>query len=163
MDEIKKKGMSPFNTTFELGIRMVYLLSALGSRGADLQKLILLDYAVIYSDDLDGPTSLHTPVPFRGSEIYSRRALIQAALHLMASKGLISVSISDDGVSYVPGEQSRVLVASMASSYARRLAERCAWVAKTFGESDSTSLTVDFIARGQRWGAEFEAEKIRVE
>ncbi|MFM0069291.1 ABC-three component system middle component 2 [Paraburkholderia aspalathi] len=41
-----------FNSPFELGFRMVYLLSALRPAGADLQKLILLDYAVVYSSVL---------------------------------------------------------------------------------------------------------------
>ncbi|WP_368840580.1 ABC-three component system middle component 2 [Pseudomonas guariconensis] len=51
-----------FNSPFELGIRMVYLLQALMPHGADLQKLVLLDYAIVYSADLNGPSSLHTRV-----------------------------------------------------------------------------------------------------
>ncbi len=77
-----------FNSPFELGFRMVYLLSAMRPGGADLQKLILLDYAVVYSGDLGGPDSLHTPVPYRGSELLSRRTLIEQGLHLMSSRGL---------------------------------------------------------------------------
>ncbi|MHB1188839.1 ABC-three component system middle component 2 [Thiobacillus sp.] len=49
---------------------MAYLLSALAPGGADLQKLVLLDYAIVYSGDLGGPSSLHTPVPYRGAELF---------------------------------------------------------------------------------------------
>lgn len=62
-----------FNTPFELGLRMVFLLNALHPRKADLQTLMYLDYAVIYTGDLNGPPSLHTPVPLRGAEYISRR------------------------------------------------------------------------------------------
>lgn len=43
-----------FNTSLELGVRMVYLLGALYPRGADIHKLAYLDYAVIYSSDFGG-------------------------------------------------------------------------------------------------------------
>ncbi|MFY1959003.1 ABC-three component system middle component 2 [Achromobacter xylosoxidans] len=59
---------------------MVYLLQALAPYGADLQKLVLLDYAIVYSEDLDGPSSLHTPIPYRGTELMSRRELIEQGL-----------------------------------------------------------------------------------
>ena len=54
----KSKPLAAFNSPFELGIRMVYLLNSLQPTGADLQKLVLLDYAIVYSHDLDGPPSL---------------------------------------------------------------------------------------------------------
>ena len=72
----KSKPLAAFNSPFELGVRMVYLLNSLQPAGADLQMLVLLDYAIVYSDDLGGPPSLHTPVPYRGSEYMSRRDLI---------------------------------------------------------------------------------------
>ncbi len=69
-----------FNTPFELGVRMVYLLMALYPRKLDLQRLVYFDYAAIYSADLNGPESLHTPVPLRGGEYTSRREVIEEGL-----------------------------------------------------------------------------------
>lgn len=54
MGSLKRQQPELFNTPFELGLRMVYLLFALRPTGADLQKLVLLDYAIIYSKDV-GP------------------------------------------------------------------------------------------------------------
>ena len=48
----KSKSVAAFNSPFELGVRMVYLLNSLQPIGADLQKLVLLDYAIVYSDDI---------------------------------------------------------------------------------------------------------------
>lgn len=70
MGQIKKsKPIAAFNSPYELGVRMVYLLNSLHPAGADLQKLVLLDYAIVYSNDLGGPPSLHTPVPYSGPRI----------------------------------------------------------------------------------------------
>jgi hypothetical protein len=145
-----------FNSPFELGFRMVYLLSALRPAGADLQKLILLDYAVVYSGDLGGPDSLHTPVPFRGSELLSRRTLIEQGLHLMSSRGLVTARMDDDGITYIAGPAALSLVGSVTASYFTRLHQRCEWAASRFGQTDTDALTRQFTEQGHRWGAELE-------
>ncbi|GGC83679.1 ABC-three component system middle component 2 [Undibacterium terreum] len=162
MGKVKKSQPPPFNSPFELGVRMVYLLSCLFPRGADLQKLVLLDYAIVYSGDFDGPESLHTPVPFRGNELYSRRELIQSGLYLMNTKGLVSAQLDETGITYFAGENSRSLVDSIGAKYARHLSDRCAWAAKTFGDTDSLNLTETFSELGHRWGAEIEMTAVKV-
>jgi hypothetical protein len=145
-----------FNSPFELGFRMVYLLSALRPGGADLQKLILLDYAIVYSGDLGGPESLHTPIPYRGSELLSRRALIEQGLHLMSSRGLVTARMDDDGITYIAGPTALSLVGSVTAPYFTRLHQRCEWAARRFGKSNTESLTREFTEQGHRWGAELE-------
>lgn len=157
MGQVRKNEIAPFNSAHELGVRMVYLLSSLFPHGADLQKLVLLDYAVVYSADFNGPSSLHTPVPFRGNELYSRRELIQSGLYLMSTKGLVTASHDEHGISYFAGENSRVLVDSLGAPYALALADRCAWAASVFGEIDSLKLTEKFNDLGHRWGAEVDS------
>lgn len=156
MVKINNQGITPFNSPYELGIRMVYLLSSLFPRSADLQKLVLLDYAVVYSADFGGPRSLHTPVPFRGNELYSRRELIQRGLYLMSTKGLITAVHDETGISYYAGENSRTIVDSLKTSYAAALGVRCSWVADSFGDMDSLAMTNLFNDSGHRWGAEME-------
>lgn len=145
-----------FNSPFELGIRMVYLLSALRPTGADLQKLVLLDYAIVYSSDLGGPASLHTPVPYRGGELLSRRELIEQGIYLMSTRGLIDVMFSLDGLTYVAGEAALTMVGSLTSSYFVELENRCKWVASRFANSSSEELTLEFAEQGHLWGAELE-------
>jgi len=145
-----------FNTPFELGLRMVYLLSALRPGGADLQKLVLLDYAVVYSSDVGGPESLHTPVPFRNGELFSRRERIEQGLYLMSTRGLVDVLLDERGMTYVAGPSSFTMVGSLTSKYWRNLEVRCQWAAQQFGNSDSPNLLRQFAARGHLWGAEIE-------
>jgi len=145
-----------FNSPFELGIRMVYLLQALLPHGSDLQKLVLLDYAIVYSADLNGPSSLHTPIPFRGAELMSRRELIEQGLYLMSTRGLVTATWDTDGITYFAGEVARTMTGALTSSYLRELEQRCAWAAERYGQADSTALTAQFAASGHLWGAELE-------
>jgi hypothetical protein len=157
MGQVTRRPLAVFNSPFELGLRMVYLLQALGARGADLQKLVLLDYAIVYSADLDGPSSLHTPIPFRGAELLSRRELIEQGLYLMSTRGLVTASWGADGITYQAGPEARTMTSSLASPYLRQLEVCCDWAAERFGASDSGELTEEFAANGHLWGAEIEA------
>lgn len=154
---MKRPAVAVFNSPIELGLRMVYLLQALSPRGADLQKLVLLDYAIVYSADLNGPSSLHTPIPFRGAELLSRRELIERGLYLMSTRALVTASWSTDGITYFAGEAARTMTTSLTSQYMRQLEHRCRWVARIFGAADSSALTSQFAASGHLWGAEIEA------
>jgi hypothetical protein len=155
--EVKRRTPPVFNSPFELGIRMVYLLQALAPHRCDLQKLVLLDYAIVYSADLNGPNSLHTPIPFRGAELMSRRELIEQGLYLMSTRGLVAAALGADGITYFAGEAARVMTSTLTSAYLRELEHRCEWVAEQYGQADSTELTATFAASGHLWGAELES------
>lgn len=144
-----------FNSPFELGMRMVYLLMCMYPRKADLQKLVYLDYATIYSADFQGPPSLHTPVPLRGGEYISRREVIEKGLQLMAIRGLINVELDSNGISYLLGENGPTLVNLVGGDYPRELVNRCEWVARELGDFSSVELDKLFHIRGMAWGAEF--------
>lgn len=152
----KSKHTAAFNSPFELGVRMVYLLNSLQPTGADLQKLVLLDYAVVYSDDLGGPPSLHTPVPYRGSEYLSRRDLIAQGLYLMSTRGLVAVAMDKSGITYYAGDTARTMVSALTSPYLRELEGRCRWAAEAFSMLSSKDMTERFAQDGHQWGAEFE-------
>ena len=136
---------------------MVYLLAALRPHAADLQKLVLLDYALVYSGDLDGPTSLHTPVPFRGGELMSRRELIQQGLYIMSTRGLVDVTADETGISYIAGPAALTLVGSITAEYFRALEQRCIWVSNRYAGQNSDALVREFSEKGHLWGAEIES------
>lgn len=162
MGQVKKsKPLAAFNSPFELGVRMVYMLNSLQPAGADLQKLVLLDYAIVYSDDLGGPPSLHTPVPYRGSEYMSRRDLIAQGLYLMSTRGLVAVVMDEAGITYFAGDSARSMVGALTSPYLRELEGRCRWAATTFATLSSRDMTERFAQQGYLWGAEFEGAAAR--
>ncbi|MFM0108923.1 threonine transporter RhtB [Paraburkholderia rhynchosiae] len=150
-----KQPAKVFNSSFELGVRMVFLLLALHPRKADLQTLVYMDYAAIYSADLGGPSSLHTPVPLRNGEYLSRRDVIEQGLYLMSTRGLVSIEADVGGIWYSAGESAAALVGLIAGEYGTVLAERCRWVADTVGSRSAGEIEVMFVERGLRWGAHF--------
>ncbi|NNM43756.1 MAG: threonine transporter RhtB [Chlamydiae bacterium] len=151
-----------FNTPFELGIRMVYLLMALHPLKVDLQRLIYFDYAAIYSADLGGPESLHTPVPLRGGEYASRRDVIEKGLYLMASRSFIDVQADATGITYCLGEHGPSLVGLISGEYSKELFRRCNWVANELSNKSEKELEQIFGVNGMLWGAEFVATKSKV-
>lgn len=157
----KSRAVAAFNSPFELGVRMVYVLNSLQPAGTDLQKLVLLDYAIVYSDDLGGPPSLHTPVPYRGSEYLSRRDLIAQGLYLMSTRGLVAVAMDETGITYFAGDNARAMVGALTSPYLRELEGRCKWAAMTFTALSSRDMTQRFSEQGHLWGAEFEGATAR--
>lgn len=121
----------------------------------DLQQLVFLDYATIYSGDLGGPVSLHTPVPLRGSEYTTRREIIEQGLYLMSTRGFVNVIIGDRGVEYQAGENAAALRSIVGGGYAKKLIKRCNWVSETLGRKTAIELQDQFTHQGLRWGAEF--------
>lgn len=150
-----KTSSQVFNTPFELGIRMVYLLHALHPRKPDLQTLLYLDYAVIYSADLGGPECLHTPVPLRGVEYASRRETIEKGLLLMVSRAFVDATATCKGIRYGVGESGPALIDLLGGPYSRALRERCAWVARELGDQSESDLEGLLGARGSLWNAHF--------
>lgn len=146
---------SVFNTPFELGMRMVFLLSTLYPRKVDLQRLVYYDYAAIYSSDLGGPESLHTPVPLRGAEFASRREVIEEGLYMMAIRSFVDVVPDSTGITYGIGENGPALVDILGGVYTKELLRRCQWVADTLGDLTDSDLEQMFLKRGILWGVEF--------
>lgn len=143
------------NSPFELGVRMVFLLLALHPRKADLQRLVYLDYAAIYSSDLGGPQSLHTPVPLRGAEYLSRREVIEEGLYLMSMRDLVDVAATAMGIQYGAGENATSLVGLIGGPYAKALLERSYWAAKRFSNVTDQEMEAVFGSHGALWGAQF--------
>jgi len=146
---------APFNSPFELGIRMIYILMSVYPRALDLQQLLFLDYAAIYSGDLGGPESLHTPVPLRGAEYTTRRAVIEQGLYIMSMRRFIDVKFGDSGIEYQAGENASAMLGIIGGSYSLKLKERCDWVATKLGDLSAVELQKLFTREGHRWGAEF--------
>lgn len=150
-----------FNSPFELGVRMVYLLLSLYPRKADLQKLVYLDYAVIYSEDLGGPASLHTPVPMRGGEYICKRGIIEEGLYIMSMRSLIEVSYDATGVYYSAGDNSPSLIGLIGGDYSSRLISSCEWVTKNLGDLNIDELSSLFNKQSLTWGAEFSVPELK--
>lgn len=80
MSEDYRSNVTVFNSALETGVRSLVILVANFPAALDLQRLVDFDYLVVHSGDLDGPESLHPPLPLREGELLVRRNIIESGI-----------------------------------------------------------------------------------
>jgi hypothetical protein len=150
------KPSAVFNSPVELGLRALMLLAESHPRPLDIQRLVVLDYLLVHSGDLEGgPESLHPASPLRAGEVSIRRGLIEDGLHLFATKGLVTRITDESGISYAAEELAAVFLDALTSDYGHALRNRAAWAVETAGAlSDSAAAALLDKTTG-RWKTEF--------
>lgn len=118
-----------FNSPVENGARIVLLLAGLG-RELDLDELIFLDYAAIYSDDFQGGPSLHPMLMNRVAELVRRREVFPGAIKLFTSRGLITSEVNEQGVRYRITQAGSEFASKLSTEYHGDFRRRTSWVSK---------------------------------
>ncbi len=145
-----------FNSPVELGLRSLCILVELDPQRHDLQRLVLLDYLLVHSADVDGgPESLHPAVPQRGTEVLVRRAVLEPGLALYARRGLVSVTTDTKGFSYGPTDRGGCFLDTLRSMYVEALRSRASWIAASFGELETNEISQYVNTQLDRWGGQF--------
>ena len=151
--------IEPFNSPLETGLRSLAILEAAFPTRYDLQRLVELDYLVVHSADVDGPESLHAPLPHRAGELLVRRQLIEKGLLLMMSKGLIERFTVAVGIEYSAGDMASPYLANLSAPYTLRLRERALWLVRNFEDIDTDELRAMIRNFFERWSSEFESKR----
>jgi hypothetical protein len=158
------RSSSAFNSPVELGLRALTLLAEAYPRSLDLQRLVILDYLLVHSGDLEGgPESLHPPSPLRAGEVSVRSGLIEDGLHLFATKGLVARVADSSGISYQAEELATAFLDALTSEYSGTLRDRAEWAVSAAGyisDVDAAALLERTIGR---WKTEFVADETEVE
>ena len=140
MSEECRPNVTVFNSALETGVRSLVILAANFPAVMDLQRLVDFDYLVVHSGDLDGPESLHPPLPLREGELLVRRKIIESGILLMMSRGLVTRIAGAEGIVYQASDCAKPFVDSLTTPYMRSLIDRANWVGDTFGNMDNTDL-----------------------
>lgn len=156
MSEESQSNVTVFNSALETGVRSLVILAANFPAALDLQRLVDLDYLVVHSGDVDGPKSLHPPLPLREGELLVRRKIIESGLSLMMSRGLIARIAGAEGIVYQASDYAKPFVDSLATPYMRSLMDRASWVATTFGNMDTTELHNLISSFFDKWTTQFQ-------
>lgn len=122
-----------FNSPLELGTRVALILTAIDEK-LDVNQLVLLDYALIYSREFNGPVSLHPEVPNHVAELAHRQEFLSEALSLFVRKGIVSTCIDEHGISYFSNEQTLAFISSLKSVYYRKCWVRLDWLIENYDE-----------------------------
>ena len=159
--ETSARPPSPFNGTVEIGLRALCVLTTAFPAAYALQRLVIFDYFLVHSDDIDGgPKGLHPQTPHRGGEILVRRGVLQDGLTLYESRGLIERVYKDGGIFFVATDKSADFLDTLSTEYLKGLRERADWVVDCFGLLDDAELDAMVRDRVGTWGAEFSMDSV---
>ncbi|MDO8605462.1 MAG: threonine transporter [Phaeospirillum sp.] len=144
-----------FNSPLETGLRAVFILEAVYPLTIDLSRLTWLDHLVVHTGDINGPQSLHVPVPGRNGELLVRRRLIEESLTLMRRLHLVEAVAEASGVAYRASDEAPALIMLMRSKYSTELKKRAEWLV-THIDIDHPAMMAKLINPSiNRWFVEF--------
>lgn len=116
-----------YNSSVEIGARIILMLAGL-AREVDLDELIFLDYAAIYSSDFQGEASLHPVLLNRLAELVRRREIFPGAIKLFTAKGLMTSQIDEHGVRYSITTAGSEFAANLTTEYHSGFRRHVSWV-----------------------------------
>lgn len=152
---------SPFNGPVEIGLRALCVLTTAFPFSYGLQRLVVFDYFLVHSDDIDGgPEGLHPKTPHRGGEILVRRGVIQDGLTLYESRGLVERVYQNGGIFFGATDKSADFLDTLSSEYLQSLRDRADWLVDSFGTLNDAELDAMVRDRIGTWGAEFSLESV---
>lgn len=152
---------SLFNSPMESGLRSLALLVAGYPNYYDLERLVIYDYLLVHSGDVDnGPKSMHPDTPHRSGEILIKRPIIESGLKNMIAKGLIEARYSKYGITYTATEVSTPFLDSLQADYTRKMIKIADWVFETFEGYNIEDLNELVSDNLDVWGSEFVNESM---
>jgi len=160
-EAIPERVLPPFNGPIEIGLRALNLLREAFPSACSLQRMVVLDYLLVHSDDLPGgPPGLHPKTPHRGGELLVRRAVLERGLILYQSRGLLERNFTESGVMFSATERAAAFLDTLSSEYSTDLEERAAWLVSFFKSTSDEDLLRLANSEAGEWGAEFEMESL---
>lgn len=158
---IFERDVIAFNTPLEIGLRTLFILNAIQPMSIDLNRIVIYDYFLLNSHDLlNGPKSLHPPIPHRSVQIIIKPPIMKQALTLMRSKELIDIDFSSDGILYKANNLTSKFIELQENKYATKLNELSEWVHEEFKLYTDGDLNLFVNNNISNWGSEFIYESL---
>ena len=115
-----------FNSTFEVSLRALLLLSQTADVNITIDRIVAYDFISLYSRHFDlAEINLHGDNEYGFSELFARRTVMQAALKELVLDGLAKAIRRKDGFCYEITETGVAFCQKQTTDYAntyRRLA-----------------------------------------
>lgn len=155
--------MQIYNTSLEIGLRLLVVLSIDPNNKYEIDRLVYYDYFILYPSDYEvikNSKDIQAKTPYRSGEILIKRHLIVSALSLLLSRGLIDIEYHDDGKYYKANKLTSLFLGYFNSNYYFTLKQNANNVVHILGKKSCKEID-DYITKhiGQ-WGTEFEYESV---
>lgn len=128
-----------FNTPLELGTRCAFILSTIGEK-LSIDDLVILDYALLYSSEFNGPKDLHPSIPNHLAEIAHRREHFPEALSFLSKRGIITAHIEDTGHYYSTNDNTIHYISCLKSNYYKKAWHVLMWLKSNYETVLDTSF-----------------------
>lgn len=147
---------TPLNGPLEVAVRVLMVLVEAFPERLDLNRLVLLDHGLLHSADLDGPESLHPPIPIRAGELGMKRELVQGGVEVLLRSGLAQMETQLDGIRFWASENAEGFSRLLQTEYARALSSRASWVVSHFSDLSDSEMREAMRSVSGHWAEEFE-------
>jgi hypothetical protein len=108
-----------FNTPFEVSLRIILLLDAIGDQRETVDRISIIDFMSVYGEDFGASSSnLHGDNHFRFGEFALRRDRVEKALKLLVLDGLVKAASSENGFLYSITANGSLYCQRLDSNYA---------------------------------------------
>lgn len=129
-----------FNTPFEMGLRMILLLSVSPKDTFSVDRIVGLDFITSYAADFDLPYgNLHGDNHMKYGEIVGRRLLVQEAVKDLVTRGILNVTV-DRGYLFSISESGKKYSRSLKSDYAKTYKEIAKAVIKKYKDNTDAGI-----------------------
>lgn len=133
-----------FNSTFEVSLRALLLLSQTADVNMTIDRIVAYDFIALYSRHFDlAEINLHGDNEYGFSELSARRTVVQAALKELVLDGLVKAIRRKDGFCYEITDTGAAFCQKQVTDYAntyRRLASATHKKFKTMTEVEIMAI-----------------------
>ena len=112
-----------FNSDVEIGIRVMIILEVCNPIAMALDKIMYLDYILLYGIKNENGETLHPSYHLQILELEGQRNKLKNSILYLIKKDLISVTFNDEGIFYHSNVNSLWFVKNMNNDYAKRMVE----------------------------------------
>ena len=126
-----------FNSSFEIGLRVLLLLSAAKKKAFSAERIVALDFITCYASNFQMPfLNLQGDNQYMYSELASRRERVREAVRQLVLEGLLDIGFSDGYVFSISAAGSK-FIRKLKSEYAVQYKTIAAEAIRNFkGKSD---------------------------
>lgn len=147
--------MQTLNSPLELGLRTLIVLTVSFPRELDVDRLVLLDYCLLHSEDLGGPPSVLPALSTRGGELGIKRSVLEHGIQVMSRAGLIDVVVSTRGLSYRASEAAAPFLRLVHSPLLVRLTQVAEWAISDFGDLPAPDIRERIRMISNQWSEQW--------
>lgn len=147
--------MQTLNSPLELGLRTLVVLTVSFPRELDIDRIVLMDYCLLRSEDLGGPPSVLPAIATRGGELGIKRTVLEHGIQVMLRAGLIDVVVSSKGLNYRASEAAAPFLRLVSSPLLDKLRQAAEWAVGDFGDLPTTGIRERIQLVANQWGEQW--------